>query len=112
MSLNIEIKEVPENGFLISARDSHSGRTLGTSMGTLMENGRLVLDDLRVDAHVRMRGVGGLLLQTMMALAKSFGAHEMIGDFRPEFGNRVPVEAFYRKHGIEITDDNRLYRRL
>lgn len=68
----------------------------------------LYLDDLKVNAAMRGRGVGGLLLEAAMEEARRLG---LLGVYTIGQDTNASACLFYLKHGFEIGGfDNRSYR--
>jgi predicted GNAT family N-acyltransferase len=71
------------------------GQAIGTAR--LLPNRHI--GRMAVLEEMRGRGIGGLLLQTMMEAARAHGAHEVV------LNAQVAVIPFYRRHGFAEEGD-------
>ena len=97
------------DGRWFEARDPQQ-RLEGLAVVSLQEKG-LNLDTIHVVPIARRKGIATILLEAIFKWGKENGAEEITGDFSPEYiGGQDEFNArlFYKKHGIEITADNKL----
>lgn len=64
----------------------------------LHENSYGLLEDLFVDEAYRKQGIGGQLVQAVIAEAKKLGCYKLVGTSR---NSRAEVHEFYKKLGFE-----------
>lgn len=97
-----EVLVAPGTGQLVGVLAYHTRRPLHRS-------GRVTsIDAFVVDEHYRSRGVGAVLLETLVQVARASGA-ELV-DLHSN-RSRTDARRFYERHGFELTS-NYFVRRL